>query len=76
MLHLEPGTVDRAAIVDEPDRTVGRVLMYPMPAGTASGVVGAPSGASAARGAELFELLVNALAELLTAAREERDPEP
>ncbi|HWF74365.1 MAG TPA: creatininase family protein [Solirubrobacteraceae bacterium] len=75
MMDQEPDAVDRAAIVDEPDRTVGRVLMYPMPLVTASGVVGAPSTASAARGAELFAQLVKALAELLTTARGERDPE-
>lgn len=74
MMHLEAAGVDASAIVDEPDRTVGRVLMYPMPAVTASGVVGAPSGASAARGAELFEWLTDALAELLRAARGEEDP--
>jgi creatinine amidohydrolase len=75
MMHLEPAGVDASAIVDEPDRTVGRVLMYPMPAVTESGVVGAPSMASAARGAELFASLVDALAELLASARGERDPE-
>jgi creatinine amidohydrolase len=75
MMHLEPELVDASAIVDEPDRTVGRVLHYPMPAVTASGVVGAPSTASAERGAELFGALVDALAELLAAARAERDPE-
>jgi creatinine amidohydrolase/Fe(II)-dependent formamide hydrolase-like protein len=42
---------------------------------TRSGVVGAPSTASAARGAELVEQLVEALAELLKRARAERDPE-
>lgn len=46
-----------------------------MPAVTRSGVVGAPSIASATRGAELVEQLVEALAELLTRARAERDPE-
>jgi creatinine amidohydrolase len=75
MLHLEAENVDRSAIVDEPDRTVGRVLLYPMPAVTGSGVVGAPSRASADRGAELFEQLVDALAELLLTARAEREPE-
>jgi creatinine amidohydrolase len=75
MLYLEPETVDRSAIADEPDRTVGRVLLYPMPAVTSSGVVGAPSRASAGRGAELFEQLVDALADLLLTARAERDPE-
>jgi creatinine amidohydrolase len=75
MMHLEPDAVDATAIVDEPDRTVGRVLLYPMLAVTTSGVVGAPSSASADRGAELFAALVDALAELLAAARAERDPE-
>jgi creatinine amidohydrolase len=75
LLHLAPETVDADAAVDEPDRTVGRVLLYPMPAVTASGVVGAPTGATAARGQQLFEQLVSALVELLAAARTERDPE-
>jgi len=75
MMHLEAGAVDTSAITDEPDRTIGRVLLYPMPAVTTSGVVGAPSRASATRGAALFEQLVDALAGLLLAARAERDPE-
>jgi creatinine amidohydrolase len=74
LLHLEPGAVDVAAAVDEPDRTVGRVLLYPMPTVTKSGVVGAPSGASAQRGEELFQRLVDAVVALLTAARGEADP--
>jgi Creatinine amidohydrolase len=40
-----------------------------------SGVVGAPTTATPERGAELFAMLVDALAELLTAARSERDPD-
>jgi creatinine amidohydrolase len=75
VLHLEPGQVVAGAIVDEPDRTVGRVLLYPMPAVTDSGVVGAPSGADPDRGGELFEQLVQALLETLTLARAEQDPE-
>ena len=74
VMHLDPDSVDHAAAVDEPDRTLGRVLSYPMPAVTSSGVVGAPSGASAGRGAELFAELVEALATLLLTARAERDP--
>ncbi len=74
MLHVAPAYVEVEAIVDEPDRTVGRVLMYPMPAVTASGVVGAPTGATSDRGRELFDQLVAALTELLTAARGEQDP--
>ena len=75
LLHLAESTVRLDRAVDEPDRTVGRVLSYPMPAVTRSGVVGTPSTASAERGAELVEHLVAALAELLTKARAERDPE-
>jgi creatinine amidohydrolase len=75
MLHLAAESVQLKAAVDEPDRTVGRVLQYAMPAVTSSGVVGAPSLATAKRGRELFGLLVSALEELLAAARKERDPE-
>ena len=74
LLHLAPTTVEVDAAVDEPDRTVGRALLYPMPAVTASGVVGRPTQASADRGQELFEQLVSELVRLLTAAREEQDP--
>jgi creatinine amidohydrolase len=75
LLHLAESNVRGARTVDEPDRTVGRVLSYPMPAVTRSGVVGTPTAASATRGAELVEQLVKALAELLHRARAERDPE-
>ena len=75
MLHLAPDQVHLERAVDEPDRSVGRALQYAMPAVTRSGVVGTPSTASAARGAELFGELVDALAALLGQARAERDPE-
>ena len=75
VLHLAESQVRPERAVDEPDRTVGRVLSYPMPAVTESGVVGTPSTASAERGADLVERLVEALAELLRQARAERDPE-
>jgi creatinine amidohydrolase len=75
LLHLAESEVRPERAVDEPDRTVDRVLSYPMPAVTRSGVVGTPSAASAERGAELVEQLVEALAGLLRQARAERDPE-
>jgi creatinine amidohydrolase len=75
LLHLAESNVTRERMIDEPDRTVGRVLSYPMPTVTRTGVVGTPSTASAARGAALVEQLVDALAELLERARAERDPE-
>ena len=62
------------AVPVEPDRAVGRVLAYPMPAVTASGVVGTPSHATAEHGAQLFGELAAALGELLVAARSEHGP--
>ena len=76
LMHIDESQVRPDRIVDEPDRTVGRVLTYPMPAVTSSGVVGTPSAASAERGAALVEQLVEALADLLRSARAEADPEP
>jgi creatinine amidohydrolase len=75
LLHIDGTQVRPDRIVDEPDRTVGRVLTYPMPAVTSSGVVGTPSAASAERGAALVEQLVGALVDLLSRARAEADPE-
>jgi creatinine amidohydrolase len=74
MLHLETDHVQQDRIVDEPDRTVGLVFQYPVPATTRSGVVGTPSTASAPRGQELHAHLVEALVDLLTKARAEHDP--
>ena len=75
LLHLAADQVHLDRAVDEPDRTVDRVLQYPMPPVTRSGVVGTPSTATAERGEQLFGELVDALAELLVKARAERDPE-
>jgi creatinine amidohydrolase len=75
LLHADPAMVRLDRAVDEEDRTVGRALQYPMPVVTRSGVVGAPSTASADAGAELFGALVDAFAGLLRTVREERDPE-
>jgi creatinine amidohydrolase len=74
VLHLAPEHVELERAVDEPDRTIGRVLLYPMPTVTSSGVVGRPSEATAERGQEFFEQLVSALESLLNAARHEQDP--
>jgi creatinine amidohydrolase len=72
VMHLEPDLVRPERAVDEIDRTVGKVFPYAMPAVTESGVVGAPSRATAASGEGLFGMVVEALAELLEAAREEQ----
>jgi creatinine amidohydrolase len=75
LLHLAEAQVQPERAVDEADRTVDRVLSYPMPAVTRSGVVGTPSAASPERGAALVEQLVAAMADLLRRARAEQDPE-
>jgi creatinine amidohydrolase len=74
MLHLDPAGVREDRVVDESDRTEGRVFQYPMPPVTLSGVVGAPSRATSERGSELFSLHVDAFADLLERARAESDP--
>lgn len=74
MLHVHPEMVQMEAAVDEEDRTIGRVFPYAMPAVTASGVVGAPSRARRESGAETFSMVVDALVELLRAARAEKPP--
>jgi creatinine amidohydrolase len=75
LLHLAADHVRPELVVDEPDRTENRVLQYAMPSVTRSGVVGAPSAATAARGAELAGRLVDALEALLNQARAEQDPQ-
>ncbi|MHB8689709.1 MAG: creatininase family protein [Solirubrobacteraceae bacterium] len=74
LMYLDPASVDLTQAVDEPDRTVGKVLLYPMPAVTASGVVGTPTSADSVAGRALLDGLTDALAALLAKARAERDP--
>ncbi|MGB3484642.1 MAG: creatininase family protein [Mycobacterium sp.] len=74
LLHIAPELVQGDRAVDEVDRTVGRVLTYPMPEVTLSGVVGAPSEASAVAGDALFSAIVDGIADLLARVRAETDP--
>jgi creatinine amidohydrolase len=75
LLYLDPDHVLLERAVDEPDRTIGRELMLPMPAVTASGVVGTPSLGDAAQGQALLDELVDELAQLLRTAATEADPD-
>ena len=75
MLDMNPAGVRDGLAVDESDLTVGRVFQYPMPAVSRSGIVGAPTTATAASGASLHAIVVGALAGLLRAARAETDPD-
>lgn len=74
LLHVAPDLVQFDRAVDETDRTVGRVLTYPMPDVTRSGVVGRPTGASEASGDALFSAIVDGIADLLVRVRAETDP--
>jgi creatinine amidohydrolase len=74
LLHVAPNLVKMDRVVDEEDRTPGRVLQYAMPQVTDSGVVGRPSEATAAKGEQLFGAIVDGLVDLLRKARAEEDP--
>ena len=76
LLHITPDLVQGDRAVDETDRTVGRVLTYPMPDVTVSGVVGRPTKASVAAGSALFSAIVDDIADLLVRARAETEPLP
>jgi creatinine amidohydrolase len=76
LLHVAPDLVHMDRVVDEEDRTLGRVLQYAMPQVTTSGVVGRPSESTADRGERLFATVVAGLVDLLARARAEEDPLP
>lgn len=74
MLHLDQSRIRPDLIVDEEDRTIGRVFQYSVPLASRSGVVGAPSGGTAASGERLFADQTLALVDLLERGRAEQDP--
>lgn len=74
MLHLAPELVRMAAVEDDPDRTGGTVLSYPVAQTSLNGITGRPSEGSAARGSELFQAMGNALAERVRTAAAEQPP--
>lgn len=74
MLHLRRELVDRDAIRDDEDRTAELVLSYTVAETSREGLTGAPSRASADKGAALFEAVVTALAERIEQARIEEPP--
>jgi creatinine amidohydrolase len=74
MLYLRPELVVRDAIRDDPDRTAELVLGYTVAETSREGLTGSPSLATAEQGAELFEAVVEALAERLERARKESPP--
>lgn len=75
MLHLRPEFVDRSAIHDDPDRTIGRIFSYPVAQTSIDGLTGSPSEGTAVEGAALFEQMVEALCGVVIAARTEGYPD-
>lgn len=78
MLHLYPDLVhrDRLTLSDDPDRTEGKVFCYPVAQTSLNGVTGFPSRATAEQGKALFDAMVTALSEKVTAAISEEPPLP
>lgn len=74
MLHLHPQLVERAAIRDDADRTGDLVLSYTVRETSREGHTGAPSRATAANGAEVFQAAVDGLVERFERARRETAP--
>ena len=75
MLHLHPDLVDRSAIADDPDRTLGKVFSYTVAQTSVDGLTGSPSLATTEDGARLFSLVVDALSQKIELARSETPPE-
>ncbi|WP_234812986.1 creatininase family protein [Mycolicibacterium confluentis] len=74
VLHLDPELVMLDRAVDEEDRTFSRVLTYPMPDVTRSGVVGQPTAATVDSGTALFAAVVDGVTRLLEQVRAETEP--
>lgn len=74
LLHLAPEMVRMEHAHDVPDVTPGTHFSYAMPATTPTGVVGAPTEASAEDGAMMVETIVSDLAAWLHAALDEPWP--
>lgn len=62
------------ASCDDPDRTTGLVFAHPVNRTSRNGVTGSPSEASAERGRELFDWMVEDLAALVEKGKRERPP--
>jgi creatinine amidohydrolase len=75
MLHLRPDLIDGAAVIDDPDRTVGLVFSYPVNQTSVDGLTGTPTEATAEEGARIFTLAVDALVDVIERARTEQYPD-
>lgn len=78
MLAIAPEGVrpERLAGADDPDRTCGCIFAHPVNRTSLNGVTGTPSRASADKGRQWFDWLVEDLAALVMKARTETPPLP
>ena len=74
MLHLAPERVRMESVEDDPDRTTETVFSYPVSQTSLNGVTGHPSEGTPEKGVWLFELMGEALAEILEKALKENPP--
>jgi creatinine amidohydrolase len=74
MLHLDATSVRREEIVDDPDRTMGKIFTYTVPQTSTNGVTGHPSRANVEDGRKLFVEMGDALAKFVMAAQTEQPP--
>jgi creatinine amidohydrolase len=78
MLAMAPTLArpDLFSAADDPDRTGGCVFSHPVNRTSTNGVTGSPSAASAERGQELFEWMIEDLTELVQRGSGETPPLP
>jgi creatinine amidohydrolase len=78
MLAMAPEMVraERLGTADAGDRTAGLVFSHPVNRTSLNGVTGAPSQASAAKGREWFDWMVEDLCTLLRRGQDEQPPLP
>ena len=76
MLATAPQMVraNKLAIADDPDRTGGLVFSHPVNRTSLNGVTGMPSIATADKGKQWFDWMVEDLSALITAGTQETPP--
>jgi len=74
MMYLDPAAVRLDKIVDDPDRTAGKVFTYVVPQTSTNGLTGHPTRATAEDGKKLFIEMGEALSALVKSARTEQPP--
>ncbi len=74
MLHLAEDAVKMDRVKDDPDRTVDSVFSYPVAQTSLNGITGEPSKGNAANGETLFNLMGEALTQLINRAISEQPP--